>query len=353
MKKKWLEIAAHLAFWVLTTWVLLRIFTVEDLRIEIINGVKEIEVVYNATFRNMLLSAQVFQLTLFYFILYFIEKLNRGESGIRQFWLWSLGTFAGVYLVNQLIAKLIFLSPEPLLSFNISLGITGFYFAIALAAGFTKSWIKKEQDRQRLSTEKKEAELNLLRSQLHPHFLFNTLNNLLAMAQHPAHASLPECIGRLSELLRFSIYETQGGSISLKKEISFLQNFIELNLIRYEQDEIDFRFSQDTVTADYCIEPGILLPFVENAFKYGVMPEEPSFIHLALKVSETGVLTFTIKNSIHSTLDQAPLNRGGVGLHNTRRRLELIYPGKHQLQIEEEPVFTVKLSIQLYENHHC
>lgn len=352
MKKHGIEIAAHLAFWALTTWVLLRMFGIESQRIEIVDGVEEVEVVFNDVFQHMLLLGQVFRAGLFYFTLLLTARLNRGDFSLPKFWLYAVAAFQGFYLLGQMISKAVFFTPEPVFSLNLSLGIFGFYFAIALATGFTKGWLKKEQDRQQLSLEKKEAELNLLRSQLHPHFLFNTLNNLLAMAQQSTDPKLPESIGRLSELLRFSIYETQGGSIPLEKEVAFLRHFIELNLIRYEEGEVDLQFRQEGETTGLHIEPGILLPFVENAFKYGVMPEEPSFIHIDLRTTPDGQLFFKIKNPIHMALDTAPLNRGGIGLDNTRRRLELVYPGRHQLRITENEYFTVELTIDLHENHH-
>lgn len=352
MKKRVIEIAAHCAFWALTTWVLLRMFGIESQRIEIVDGTEEVEVVFNEVFQKILLLGQLFRAGLFYFTLLLTARLNRGDFSLVKFWFYAAAAFQGFYLLEKMTAKVAFFTPEPVFSLNLGLGIFGFYFAIALAAGFTKGWLKKEQDRQQLSLEKKVAELNLLRSQLHPHFLFNTLNNLLAMAQQSAATKLPESIGRLSELLRFSIYETQGGSIPLEKEVAFLRHFIELNLIRYEEGEVDLQFRQEGETAGLHIEPGILLPFVENAFKYGVMPEEPSFIHIGLHTSLEGQLFFEIKNPIHTALDTAPLNRGGIGLANSRRRLELVYPSHHQLQITENEYFTIELTIDLHENHH-
>ena len=352
MKKRLIEIAVHLAFWALTTWVLLRMFAIESQQIEIVNDVERVTVVYSGLFQKMLLLGQVFRAALFYLTLFLAARLNRGVLTLGKFALLSAGAFAGLYFLSQITSKAVYFSPESMFSLNLSLGIAGFYFAVALAVGFTKGWMKKERDRQRLTFEKKEAELNLLRSQLHPHFLFNTLNNLLAMAQQSNDPKLSESIGRLSELLRFSIYETQGGSIPLEKEIAFLQHFIELNLIRYEEGEVDLQFRQEGETAGRHIEPGILLPFVENAFKYGVLPEEPSFIHLELRTTPPGRLFFKIKNSKHAAQDTAPLNRGGIGLDNTRRRLELIYPGRHNLQITENEYFTVELTIDLHENHH-
>ena len=352
MKKRWLEIVAHLAFWTLTTWVLVRMFAIEEQFIEVVNGVEQIHVSYNPVFQKILLLGQLFRAILFYGVLWLANRLNAGQFGLPKFWLLSLGALLLVFLSTQVLVMLFLLPHEMKLGYDLSFGIFTFYFAIAMAIGFTKGWVKKERDGQRLSLEKKEAELNLLRSQLHPHFLFNTLNNLLSMSQLSGDEKLSESIGRLSELLRFSLYETQGGSIPLDKEIAFVKHFAELNLIRFEEGEIDWKFMQEGETSGFTIEPGIFLPFVENAFKYGAMPEEPSFIHALLTITSSGKLFFSISNSKHDGLDIAPLNHGGIGLDNTRHRLELIYPNRHQLKIIDNQHFTIELTIYLHENNH-
>lgn len=180
----------------------------------------------------------------------------------------------------------------------------------------------------------KEAQLQLLRHQLQPHFLFNTLNNLYSLAYHKSDQTL-DVIKRISDLLNFVIYECNAETIPLVKEVRLFQNYIELEKIRYG-NRLTVDFSFDGTISEYRIPPMLLFPFLENSFKHGASVDYKSpWIRVFLSAKDSK-LTFRIENSLvngeKSVLREV---QPGVGIENTRRRLDLLYPGGYKLEIEE------------------
>ncbi len=197
-----------------------------------------------------------------------------------------------------------------------------------------------------LVKEKLEAELKFLRTQTNPHFLFNTLNNIYALARKKSDETA-DVVMKLSKLLRFMLYESKKDSISIADELKVLNDYIELERIRYNE-RLAIRFTKSIDDETQPIAPLILLPFVENAFKHGASETRfNSFITIDVKLQQ-GLLIFTIENSKdEDTTDDYTEN---IGLSNVRRQLELMYPD-HQLTIEMgTTVFKVNLSINLYQH---
>lgn len=179
-----------------------------------------------------------------------------------------------------------------------------------------------------------QAELDLLKAQVHPHFLFNTLNNLFGLARRGDPAAA-DGIAQLSHLLRHLIYESGADRVELAKEADQIRRLVELEKLRFSADDpVEVTLAIDAGAADARIAPMLLLPLVENAFKHGIRRSAPSFVRVSL-AAEAGTIRFAVENSLHAPraglADQPP----GIGLHNLRRRLELLYPGAHTLELGE------------------
>ena len=206
---------------------------------------------------------------------------------------------------------------------------------------------KNELEKTQIKTELKlkEAELKLLKAQIHPHFLFNTLNNLYGLTIEKSDEA-PHLVLRLSDILDYILYRCNEKSVLLENELENLKNYIEIEKIRYSE-KLQLEANFPSTTNQLKIAPLILLPFLENAFKHGVSnnPGNAS-IHLSIKLIEQS-LFFKIENSKNSLKVVNEYSKG-IGLQNVKKRLELIYPGKHILKInEKEATFSVTLTLDL------
>jgi len=217
---------------------------------------------------------------------------------------------------------------------------------IALSIKMLLYWYEQKQQTLQAEQQKTIAELQLLKAQLHPHFLFNTLNNLYSHTLEASPKS-PEIVLKLSDLLRFMIYESNTPKIPLTQEIKLLQSYTTLEELRYG-DRLDMSVSFGGDVEKYQIAPFILLPFLENAFKHGTGKQiEQCWISLNLCMSDS-VMYFKLVNSIDHEKDEDRTEVGGVGLINARKRLELLYKDKYRLRTKsQEDVFVVDLEITL------
>lgn len=213
--------------------------------------------------------------------------------------------------------------------------------------------IHQEKLTLQLAQQRSDAELKLLKNQLHPHFLFNTLNNLYGMVltQHPRS---PEVITRLSDMMSYMLYECDRRQISLEKEIAYLENYIELEKIRYGS-RLDICFEKGGDISGKAIAPLLMMPFVENAFKHGAAKNEKDpWICINIWV-DNDLLNFTVENNLER---EPQINGGifktqsGVGLANVQKRLEMIYPGKHKLDIKRQDSYLLMLNLNLYAEMH-
>ena len=212
-----------------------------------------------------------------------------------------------------------------------------------------KLWYLNQQYNQKLIQDKLQAELKFLKSQIHPHFLFNTLNNLYALTLKKSDLA-PKMVLRLSDLLSYMLYESNVPMISLDKEVEILNNFIELEKIRYG-NMLKINFSLSGNTQDKQIAPLLLLPFVENAFKHGVSKKlSNKWINIKL-IAEDSQIHFEVENSKEDgSAHIAAEYSEGIGLKNVRRRLDLLYADKHHLDIKDQGnVFQIELLLDI--NH--
>jgi two-component system, LytTR family, sensor kinase len=221
--------------------------------------------------------------------------------------------------------------------------------AVAAANFFIKERIRTDLTRSQAEAQHLQTELRLLRSQVNPHFLFNTLNNLFSMAQKKGHDELAGSISKLSGMMRYMIYESNTDTVPLQREIIYLEDCIALNKLRYADSEVSVSFSHPApaITAAITIAPMLFVPFLENAFKHGVSIGSQARIGMDITIVEKK-LTFTCENTDFSGVKKMEEEKGGIGLENVRRRLQLLYPGRHQLQAGAEGgKYTVNLQIEL------
>jgi len=199
----------------------------------------------------------------------------------------------------------------------------------------------KEREKAQMK-ERYEAELKFLKNQTNPHFLLNTLNNIYALARKKSD-NTAEVVMRLSEMLRFMLYESDGKFILLSDEIKLVENYLELEMIRYN-NRLSLSFNKQVDNDCYKITPLLLLPFVENAFKHGISETRfESFIYIDLSV-KSGQLAFSVENTKDYSQEN---NKKNIGLINAKRQLELLYKD-YVLDVKENgDVFTVSLSINL------
>lgn len=206
--------------------------------------------------------------------------------------------------------------------------IMAFAVAIKMSKYFFLDRVKVEQ----LKQSSLETELALLKNQVNPHFMFNTLNSLYVMSRKE-DKNLPESIMRLSDLMRYQIYDSDHKKVSLKKELEYLENYIDLEKMRRSDLDVSFKVSGELLNKE--ISPLILLPFVENGFKHSFTIEEKKNIMEILINVVNYILIFDCKNN-EGISETGP---GGIGLKNVKRRLELLYPNMHQLNTRSENGF--------------
>ena len=216
-----------------------------------------------------------------------------------------------------------------------------FLFLVVLFISLT---LKINNRLKRTEKEKVTAELSLLKAQINPHFLFNTLNSIYSLAIDNSDYTATAVV-KLSGMMRYIISEAGHDFVSLDKEVAYLSDYIELQQVRFD-NTFKLAYTVNGNTAGKKIAPLILLPFVENAFKHGVNSEEDSSIVINIRVDDNE-LTLMVKNKKVTAVD-TDAGTGGMGLCNTRNRLELLYPGKHTLEVlNRADDFTVNLTIHL------
>lgn len=249
----------------------------------------------------------------------------------------ALGIAAGIYFPlithKSTMAGVEYYVPYSFLSI--------FFFGIIR---YTHDFRKLKEAAQQLRIEKQEAELNYLKSQTNPHFLFNTLNNIYALARDKSDLA-PESILRLSKILRFMLYEAGGEYIAIEQELKIISDYIALERLRYDES-LRINFNYDVEDLKQAIPPLLLMPLVENAFKHGVSETRGNaFVDIHLSVQQR-LLTFVIKNSAEAVPGENRVKEN-IGLSNLRRQLELLYSDYHLSVQQGDFQFTAILKINL------
>lgn len=232
--------------------------------------------------------------------------------------------------------------PMVLMSINRSLSL---FLVLLLAGGLIRlghSFLKNQNEKRALENAHLDAEVKFLRAQINPHFLFNTLNSIYAQA-HNRSEQTEHSILKLSELLRYVLYETGEEKVPLEKDILYINNYIALQRMRLSA-KVEVHYTVTGTLQGHTIAPLLLISFIENAFKHGISYTQPSVITISIAVFEK-TLTLMVSNPVIKSDTFAP---GGVGLKNVTRRLDLLYPGKHRLlSSRQDNHYTVNLKIKL------
>lgn len=233
---------------------------------------------------------------------------------------------------------------NPFWVFNLVLYV--FFLLLICSYHFAREWLRNEKQRRELIENQLYTELKYLKSQVNPHFLFNTLNNLFSIAQRNQDEETANGISKLAGLMRYMLYDSSVSKIGLEKELKNIQDFIALSKLRYPADEVIVELNTGGNIEHTAIAPMLLLPFVENAFKHGIAIEKTSTISITLDAQPEKIV-FTCSNPLLESDRPQDATYSGTGLENVKRRLELLYPQKHVLALADtEGVFQVQLELE-------
>jgi LytS/YehU family sensor histidine kinase len=221
---------------------------------------------------------------------------------------------------------------------------TLWYLGLMLALKLSMDWYGQQLIIQKITVEKLNAEVNFLRAQVNPHFLFNILNNLYALTLKKSELA-PDVVLKLSEMMEYMLYDSTGEKVPLEKEISYLSNYMELERLRFSGGAaIDLNIN--AALNGYEIAPLLLLPLVENAFKHGLGKQtKGGWLNVNINLVQSSLEVIVENAKPASVVDKGT---GGIGLDNLRKRLDLLYPGRYTLQLEDKKdAFWAKLVIDL------
>lgn len=277
---------------------------------------------------------------------YFLPRLIRDRNAGRY-----LLSFLPVYL---LLSYLLLLGKRFIIEgfgdgtdtwiYSLRFGLSVF-MSVFFVAAFV-GLLRFVEDYFELENRQLTSEIRFLKSQVNPHFLFNTLNNLYYLAVNQS-SQTPEVIAKLSGMMRYMIHESNAEKVPLSKEVAYMENYLDLEKLRLNE-EVPITFEVHGDVGGVRITPLILITFLENAFKHGIgNTTQASWITVSLKVAG-GQLHYKVANSILQLADKTVREASGIGLANVQRRLELSYPGKHTLDVNEDAErYSVYLKIDL------
>ena len=274
-----------------------------------------------------------------------------------RYW-WYLAALIGLSVLftpMELVIKYFLFSSREALQVDLLDNMEAYFLGNFLIGGVSSigkimtDWIAENRKQQEVKSETMESELRFLKSQINPHFLFNTLNSLYALTLKKSDKA-PDIVIKLSEMMRYMLYECNEPEVPLRKEINYLQNYLDLERLR-QREGIDIRLDIQGQVTNQQIAPLLLIPFLENSFKHGINAAiKAGFVHATLLVKPDAI-RFDLENSKGSSMPRSPdaaRPSGGIGLVNVRRRLDLLYPDRYALQVKETPAtYAVRLDVQL------
>lgn len=327
----------HIFFWVLTTGF--HAYT----RLFLIDQLNTVHFVLEIIVRNALLAGVIY-----FNLLVVIPRLFK-EKQLR--WIFasvaSLVFYAftknlhDVYLYGHLLGDTERLDFFHSTFYNFSIVL--FYLTFAGALYLSRQWYMQRELLQQIRLEKLNTELDYLKAQINPHFLFNSLNTIFFQIDKK-NLEARETLGKFSDMLRYQLYECNGNEIAIEKELAYLKNFVALQQLRRNgHDLIEFRVSD--AMANFSVPPMLLIPFIENAFKHvSNFIDKKNEVKIDLQHHDN-TMSLRVMNTINS--NTAPV-AGGIGLKNVRRRLELLFPHRHKLDVKKTADrFEVTLTLEL------
>ncbi|MDH3648143.1 MAG: histidine kinase [Saprospiraceae bacterium] len=300
---------------------------------------------------NKLTDVTFYALLIYVNLLYLIPNyLSK-----KKFWIYVGLLLLSVVLLTpiKIAIQVMLFSDEPSFQLYFIRNQSYYFLSMFLIGGSStlysiiSDWFIHQSEKLELQTQTMQSELNFLRSQVNPHFLFNTLNNLYALTLKKSDDA-PQIVLKLSEMMRYMLYECNERKVSLKREISYLKNYLDLERLR-QHDMIDINLNIRGEIKDQKIAPLLFIPFLENSFKHGLNHQlHHGYVNIDINV-ESGHLTFHIVNSkTPSQPRQSHRKSGGIGLVNVQRRLNLIYPDNYLLRIQNQPnTYSVNLELDL------
>jgi len=295
---------------------------------------------------NMLIRVG-FYMAIVYFNLLFLFPKYLKEN---RFYLYTILLALSVVLITpieSIIHYYLFYRDESLLDINKSIFTGGFFMGFSSTLfKIINDWAFHQNEKIDLQRQSLQSELNFLKSQINPHFLFNTLNSLYALTLKKSDKA-PEIVLRLSEMMRYMLYECNEPKVPLSKEIKYVKNYLELEKLRHgKKFRIDLNI--DGSVNGQMITPLLFIPFLENSFKHGMdLQLSEGYVKIDLKVLDDH-LNLGVENSKSKIIHKTDKKSGGIGLVNVKRRLKLVYPKKHALDIQEkENQFKVSLDLDL------
>jgi sensor histidine kinase YesM len=325
----------HLLFWALMIFILLNIFKTSD-------SVEKIDLVYTLLFLGPLLSVVYINLYLAIpqllrkekYLWYILSLLMLGITG--ALWLYQLFDS----WVDIILPHYYFISYYTVFQLLI---FTGSILMLTTLIKLSRGWFMMLRI-ERLNTRN---QLKTLQQQINPHFLLNSLQTIYALSlEHSSQA--PKAILQLSDILKYTLYDTDRPRVKLEKEVALIRDYVEMFRFRTDSEKVAIQLDVEGNCGSLAIAPMLLIPFVENCFKHGLSggPDREE-ISIALHI-EQETLHFTAVNSFESKIAQKQGIQRGIGIENTKQRLQLIYPGRHRLRIYETgDKFRVSLQIKL------
>jgi len=339
----------HLVFWaVLIFSIFLLFFGLGGFSFASFSSIRILSI-----FITVFYIAVAVYINLFFLIPRFLKRKKYISFGLLQLLniivFFLLNFFTSILLeykvgvINALFFKLI------LIEFIYEFVLISLFLSITSFFKFLRDWIDYQEDSikfKETQRQKLEAELKLLRGQINPHFLFNTLNNLYALSLDKSEKT-PSMILHLSDLMRYMLYECRDNYVLIDKEIGFIKNYLELEKIRIgEKANIEIKVKGNTSLQQ--ITPLLFIPFIENAFKHGINKQlNDSFIRIIFDLEKQGVIKFTIENTKDNKEQSVDKKYSGIGIENVKKRLSLLYPEKYSLKITDiQNIFRVELIIE-------
>jgi sensor histidine kinase YesM len=326
--KKWLAVSLHVLFWALLFSFPYLLRPVMDNN-EIPHPHANNTGFYYLNFVDNFIRLLLFYANAYLFIPRLVYKKKYGQ------YLFVLVVALGIMLIWDRFFFNLFIEGIHYKVWNFFVFNLPFFFFIIIASAAFRMIRDRIQETQRIKekeTENLKTELSFLRSQVSPHFMFNIMNNMVAMARKKSEMLEPSLV-KLSSLLRYMLYETEE-KVTLQKEIEYLQNYIDLQQQRFGNSVL-IKTCIEKPDNNYEIEPMLLIPFVENAFKHGIGLMENAEINVELKV-EKNILSFTVRNKFDENSTEVKDKSSGIGLANLQRRLALLYQNKHSLLITKQ-----------------
>ncbi len=328
----------HVFFWLLVAG-LWYFFRYQDYRTK--------EIAMKVTFLKVADLALLIYLTNYLLIpklLYRKQYFFFGLSFVAMILASSIGK---MYLIGQIMERPDLFTLSNNFKARVYDNILPHFFLVIAGAAFKLvfDYSKMQQRLAEVAKEKAETELNFLKSQINPHFLFNSLNSVYFLIKKD-NPEAREALHKFSEMLRYQLYEMNGDKIPIEKEITYLKDYVDLQQLR-KDDKYSVQFRCADEVKGFSIEPLLLIPFVENAFKHiSHHNDAANFVKLDMNRSN-GSFHFSVQNS-KEIINNSTVQPGGIGLANVKRRLELLYPGKHELTIDEnDKTFSVNLNLHL------